>query len=103
MGTTEELVTVQEAAHICGLHEATVRRRIASGELPVEREGGATRVRRRDLAAVFGDVQERKRRSRAFAADDPLWRLAGAFEDPGGSWVSSDIHRAIAEAIPPRE
>lgn len=44
-----QLVTVQEAARILGLHEDTIRNRIADGTLPCRRFGKRVRV---DLSAA---------------------------------------------------
>jgi excisionase family DNA binding protein len=47
----EPLLTVKEVAEIQRICERTVRRRIASGELPAIRDGRLLRVRPRDLRA----------------------------------------------------
>ena len=45
----ERLLTVKEVAHLENTCERTIRRRIASGELPAIRYGRQLRVRPRDL------------------------------------------------------
>jgi len=47
----DRLLTVKEVAKIQNTCERTVRRRIASGELPAVRDGRLLRVRPRDLRA----------------------------------------------------
>ena len=47
----ERLLTIKEVAKIQQTCERTVRRRIASGELPALRDGRLIRVRARDLRA----------------------------------------------------
>ncbi len=47
----ERLLTVREVAHLENTCERTIRRRIASGELPAIRYGRGLRVRPRDLRA----------------------------------------------------
>ena len=97
----DELLTVEGVARICKVHEGTVRRQIASGKLRSVRVGRSVRVRRQDLDAYLSPAAEDivdLRNARPFTADDPFWKLVGAFDDPDGTWVSGDIHRAIAEA-----
>jgi excisionase family DNA binding protein len=45
----ERLLTIKEVAQIQQTCERTIRRRIASGELPAIRDGRLIRVRPRDL------------------------------------------------------
>jgi excisionase family DNA binding protein len=40
------LLTVAEAAKLVGVHERTIRRRVAAGELPVVRVGRCVRIER---------------------------------------------------------
>ena len=47
----ERLLSVAEVAEVMGICERTVRRRIASGDLPALRDGRALRVRPSDLRA----------------------------------------------------
>jgi len=48
-GDLERLLTVKEVAHLENTCTRTVRRRIASGDLPAIRYGRQLRVRPRDL------------------------------------------------------
>ena len=45
----ERLLTIKEVAHLENTCERTIRRRIASGELPAIRYGRQLRIRPRDL------------------------------------------------------
>ncbi len=45
----ERLLTVKEVAHLENTCERTIRRRVASGELPTIRYGRQLRIRPRDL------------------------------------------------------
>jgi excisionase family DNA binding protein len=47
--SSEELITVAEAAHALAVSPRTVARRIAAGDLPVFRDRGVVRIRRSDL------------------------------------------------------
>jgi excisionase family DNA binding protein len=47
----ERLLTIKEVANLQQTCERTIRRRIASGELPAIRDGRLIRVRARDLRA----------------------------------------------------
>ena len=47
----ERLLTVREVAHLENTCTRTIRRRIASGELPAIRYGRGFRIRPRDLRA----------------------------------------------------
>ncbi len=96
-----ELLTIADVARMWGVHAVTVRRRIAAGRLPAERVGRTLRVRREDLesaAPADGDGDHLPPPGPPFTEDDPLWDLVGKFDDPEGAWVSSDKHRALAEA-----
>jgi len=45
----ERLLTIREVAHLENTCERTIRRRVASGELPAIRYGRQLRIRPRDL------------------------------------------------------
>ena len=51
---SEQLVTVEEAAHLLGLHEKTVLRYIRDGRLPAVRLGKGYRIARGQLEAFAG-------------------------------------------------
>jgi excisionase family DNA binding protein len=57
----DELHTIEEAAQILRIHERTVRRRVASGELAYVAIGGRVMFERRELDAYIG--RQRRRRS----------------------------------------
>ena len=102
---TAELLTVQEVAKFCKVHEATIRREIASGKLLSVRVGRSVRVRKEDLEVYLalkivprngtasGEVEHRP-----FTMEDPFWKIVGMIDDDGPDWVSSDKRRALAEA-----
>ena len=103
-----ELLTVHDVARLCQLHEVTVRRHISEGRLLSVRVGKGVRVRKEDLDAYIepqdhSQAHHAGRQGRPFTKDDAFWKIVGAFDDPGGAWVSGDIHRAVAEAIDRRQ
>jgi excisionase family DNA binding protein len=105
-----ELLTVHDVAAMCKLHEVTVRRHIASGQLRSVRVGKGVRVRRDDLNAYIESPRAPVRRAsrsrlkgRPMTPDDPLFGLIGIVNDPGSAWVSEDKHRALAEAYAPEQ
>ena len=71
MTTTEQMVTVEEAARITACHPVTIRRMIQRGELPALRVGRQYRVRLSDLQPeVLGS------RPVAAAPREPAGRLS---------------------------
>jgi excisionase family DNA binding protein len=44
-----ELLTIENIAQMCHLHQMTIRRHIKEGKLPAVKVGGRIRVRREDL------------------------------------------------------
>ena len=50
---TSEWITLEDAAITASVHEATVRRAIARGDLPAYRVGRSLRIRREDLPLMF--------------------------------------------------
>ncbi len=103
--TGGELLTVHDVALRCRLHEVTVRRHISQGKLPAVRVGGSVRVRREDLERYIEPLgappqrgTRQSRPGRPLTPEDPFWKLAGMIDDPSGDWVSSDVHRAVADA-----
>jgi excisionase family DNA binding protein len=110
----DELLTVRDVALLCKLHEVTVRRHISQGRLKAVRLGTRVRVRKEDLDAYIEPAEastelakpSRKSRSRRlgrpFTKDDPLWSIVGMIDEPGTTWISSDKHRALADAYEPK-
>lgn len=115
-----ELLTIDDVARFCQIHKATVRRHIASGRLRSVRVGRAVRVRKEDLDRFVGHATDKSQVAgalevdslplpfiqgelRPFTLDDPLWEIGGMIDDPDGpDWISSDKHRALAEAYAPK-
>ena len=114
MTTDTALLTVQDVARYCQVHEATVRRHIASGRLRSVHVGRAVRVRSEDLesylkpeAQTASEATDDDDRSepewKPFTKDDSLWNIVGMIDNPDGdTWVSGDKHRALAEAYMPK-
>jgi excisionase family DNA binding protein len=50
---SEELLTLAEAAALCGRSEKTVARWVAAGKLPARRVLGRVRIARADLEALL--------------------------------------------------
>jgi excisionase family DNA binding protein len=97
MTSATELLTIAEVARICRVHEATVRRHIASGKLRSVRVGRGIRVRTEDLERFMESPVlpgEDAGTFKPFTEDDPLWNIVGAFEGTE-TWISSDKHRAL--------
>jgi excisionase family DNA binding protein len=98
----DELLSVQEVAAYCRVHERTIRRHIASGRLASVRVGRAVRVKRSELA-VFTDVAAAKSASTSglrvapksgiIGDDDPILGLIGMIEDE--PWVSANKHHVL--------
>lgn len=47
-------LSIQNAADLADVHRSTVRRWIASGDLPVARHGALARIKRSDLETLLG-------------------------------------------------
>lgn len=60
MTTTEQLLTLQEAADVVGCHYQTLYRRVRSGELNALVAGGTYRIRSSDLDAWLSERDARK-------------------------------------------
>ena len=95
-----ELLTVHEVAEFCRVHEVTVRRQIASGQLASVRVGKGVRVRKEDLDAFLGapsvpGSSSDQGGAPVLRADDPIFGLIGAFSDE--PWVASDKYRALLD------
>jgi excisionase family DNA binding protein len=106
----DELLTVQEVARICRVHEVTIRRHIAQGRLKAVRVGRSLRVRPQDVEAYVepsvGDHQEDgepQEYGRPLPPDDPLVSLIGIYSDPEGADLSSNNYKYFPEAFDPRE
>lgn len=54
--TTEQLLSLKEAADRVGVSVKTIRRRIADGQLPAYRTGRILRIKRADLEALMQPV-----------------------------------------------
>ena len=54
------LLTKAEAAKVLGIHERTVQRLVAAGELPAVHVRGATRIRKADLDAYVSGLDPNK-------------------------------------------
>ncbi|MEX2238084.1 MAG: helix-turn-helix domain-containing protein [Dehalococcoidia bacterium] len=106
----DDLLTVQEVADRCRVHQLTIRRHIKQGRLRSVRVGRAVRVRSKDLdtylfnglapngsVAAAADPEE-LRDLRPITMDDPVFRLIGAFTG-GASDVSTNKKKYIAEGI----
>ncbi len=112
MTTDTALLTVQDVARYCQVHEATVRRHIASGRLRSVRVGRAVRVRSEDLDAYLKPSvdpgaasttdEDSERKWKPFTMDDSLWNIVGMIHDSDDDWISGDKHRALAEAYAPK-
>ena len=112
MTTDTALLTVQDVARYCQVHEATVRRHIASGRLRSVHVGRAVRVRSEDLELYLKPRGDRETEPtdddrsepewKPFTMDDPLWDIVGMIDDESIAWVSGDKHRALAEAYMPK-
>jgi excisionase family DNA binding protein len=100
MTTIDELLTVADVARICRIHEATVRRHIASGRLRCVRVGRGIRIRAEDLESYMESPVlpgEDDSKFKPFTEDDPLWNIVGIIDDDE-PWVSGDKYRALADA-----
>jgi excisionase family DNA binding protein len=100
MTSATELLTVADVARICRVHEATVRRHIASGRLRSVRVGRGIRVRTEDLKRFMESPVlpgEDPGKFKPFTEDDPLWNIVGIIADDE-PWVSGDKYRALADA-----
>ncbi len=104
-----ELLTVEEIARICHVHEVTVRRHIASGKLPSVRVGRGVRVRQEDLSAYIapGPGTGARREytldgAKPLSEDDPFWALIGSIAADVEPWISGDKQRALAAAYAPK-
>ena len=73
--TTDDLVTVTEAATMLGVSRRTVIRRIAAGQIPARKLGAATSsyvLTRRDVQVAVSDAENHNSaRGRAATASPP--------------------------------
>lgn len=112
MTTETTLLTVHDVARYCQVHEATIRRHIASGRLRSVHVGRAVRVREEDLELYLKPRGDRETEPtddygsepewKPFTKDDPFWDIVGMIDDESIAWVSGDKHRALAEAYMPK-
>lgn len=98
-----DLLTVRDVARFCQVHEVTVRRHIASGQLRSVHVGKSVRVRREDLESYLEQSQGRdftgrqgQRKAGVLGRDDPIFGLVGTFRDE--PWVSAEKDRVLADA-----
>lgn len=106
-----ELLTVEEIARMCRLHEMTVRRHIAEGKLRVVRVGRGVRVKKEDLEDYLRpqEVITNQRsingvgRRKSLAKDDSIFRLMGIVNAPEAATLSEDKYAAFAQSFSPNQ
>lgn len=108
----DEMLTVEEIARTCRLHEMTIRRHIAEGKLKAVRVGKRVRVRKEDLEAymtpaVSGGKQADRHKSRPrgqpITADDSLWNIVGIASSKRPTGVSGRKYDYFTEAFGSKE
>lgn len=105
-----ELLTVEDIARMCQVHEMTVRRHISEGRLKAVRVGKGVRVRKEDLEAYLQPEQPQpagtKRgpglRPKPITRDDPIFRLVGIVRSREAADLSEDKYAAFADAYTPK-
>lgn len=103
-----DLLTVHDVARLCQVHEVTVRRHIASGQLRSVHVGKRVRVRKEDLESYLEQPQASaakatlsRRKGQVLRRDDPIFGIVGMFCDE--PWVSAEKDRVLAEAYAPTQ
>lgn len=91
-----ELLTVKETAQILRVSPITVRRYIASGQLPAQRAGRGIRVRRQDVEDFLEPVMPS---GQPFTMDDPLWNIVGMGRSGEPTNIADRKDEYIADAI----
>jgi excisionase family DNA binding protein len=103
-----ELLTVEDIARICQVHEMTVRRHINEGRLKAVRVGKGVRVRKEDLEAYLQleepkpKAARKESRPRPITRDDPIFRLQGIVSVKEASDLSENKYSAFGDAYAPK-
>jgi excisionase family DNA binding protein len=91
-----DLLTVKETAQILRVSQITVRRYIASGDLPAQRVGRGIRVNRQDIEDFLEAVIPT---DKPITMDDPLWDIVGIGQSDDATDIAEHLDEYIAEAI----
>ncbi len=102
-----EMLTVEEIARTCRLHEMTIRRHIAEGKLKAVRVGKGVRVRQEDFEAYITPAtisskpggRGRRATDKPLTKKDAIFGLVGIVNVPLAADLSGNKYAAFDEAF----
>jgi excisionase family DNA binding protein len=104
-----DLLTVEEIARMCQVHEMTIRRHISEGRLKAVRVGKGVRVRKEDFDHYLQPLEvpppgkkPSRPRLRPLTKDDPIFRLQGIVSVKEASDLSENKYSAFGDAYAPK-
>lgn len=106
-----ELLTIEEIARICQLHQMTIRRHIAEGKLRVVRIGRAVRVRKEDFEGYLKPQNvttskqktERAMPRKPLTKDDSIFHLVGIVDSSDAAKLSENKYKAFPQSFSPKQ